>query len=67
MSSLEETNSNADNAPAAVIPTQAVATRRGWLTLLILFCVGGLSAGVARSYLFSKPSAAVSGQDGIFE
>lgn len=45
----------------------AVWTLRGWLPMLVLFCVGGLGAGVARNYLFSKSSGVATEQAGIIE
>lgn len=55
------------NSSAGDVSTPAVPTRRRWLSLLILFCMGGFSAAVARNYLFSKPSAGATEQAGIVE
>lgn len=64
---VSEADSNAGDSAEPATPERPVATRRVGLRLLMLFCVGMLNAGVARNYLFSKPSGVVSKQEGIVE
>lgn len=64
---VSEANSSAGDSAEPAPPDRPAATRRVALQLLLLFCVGALSAGVARNYLFSKPSGVVSEQEGIVE
>ncbi|MCA9160271.1 MAG: hypothetical protein KDA72_18190 [Planctomycetales bacterium] len=60
-----DADSNAVDVAEPAGPDRPIIARRVALRLLMLFCVGGLSAGVARNYLFSQPTGVVSEQDGI--